>query len=366
MIRHMPSSGRTLGTAFNPHRNSLNAIRLALATLVIISHSWPVGGYGPDPQLGDQNLGQWAVAGFFVVSGYLITGSRLGGTLGSYMWRRFLRIYPAFLVILVLVAFIAAPLSAAIDGTGGYTISGGAQYVFRNIALFVTQYDIAGTLTTAPYPDSWNGPLWTLGYEFACYILVGLLLTIVPRKMALPAVAVAFFGGTAGTVFFMVTAPGDDGFVVRMLRLGTYFLAGSLVYLLRDRIRFSAWMAAAAGAAVVITIATSTFQTFAGLPLAYLMMYLGVVLPLTRMGHDNDISYGMYIYAFPLQQLIALTIGPHLNVWLFAVISIAVTVPFAWASWLLVEQPAMKYKSAFDRERQKAPASTEAKTGALR
>lgn len=347
----MATSLQTLGAAFNPRHNSLNALRLALATLVIVSHSWPVGGYGRDPQIGDQNLGQWAVAGFFVISGYLITGSRVGSTLGAYLWRRLLRIYPAFLVILLLVSLVAAPLSVVVSGAGEYSVDAGIRYIIHNLGLFVIQYDIPGTLTSAPYPDSWNGPLWTLGYEFACYVLVGVLLTVLPRRRLLFAVAFMFVAGTAGTVAVMMLTPGDDGFVVRMLRLATYFLAGALIYLLRDRIVYSHWLGASSVIALALTAATSTFQAFAGLPLAYLMMYLGVALPFASVGRRNDISYGMYIYAFPVQQFIALTIGPSLSVWLFALVAVVTTVPFAWASWLLVERPAMTLRRAFETNR---------------
>ena len=71
-----------------PRRNSLDALRLVLATLVIVSHSWPVGGFGPDPRLGVLTLGEVAVAGFFGISGWLITASRMTSTLRGFAWRR--------------------------------------------------------------------------------------------------------------------------------------------------------------------------------------------------------------------------------------------------------------------------------------
>lgn len=160
------SATRTLsvGATFNPRSNSLNAIWLFLATAVIVAHSWPLGGgYGADPGFGDQDLGDWAVAGFFAISGYLITRSRLSlSSLLDYFWRRFLRIYPAFLVCLLVVAFAFAPASVAVFSDGTYEGSAGASYVISNIFLFIRQWGIPGTLQSVPFLDSWNGPLWTL------------------------------------------------------------------------------------------------------------------------------------------------------------------------------------------------------------
>jgi peptidoglycan/LPS O-acetylase OafA/YrhL len=74
------------------------------------------------------------------------------------------------------------------------------------------------------------------------------------------------------------------------------------------------------------------------------MLYLGVVLPFARVGAVNDVSYGMYIYAFPLQLVLAVIVGTTLPTWAFVLVSIAITAPFAAASWFLVEKPAMRLK----------------------
>lgn len=336
----------TIAEAFNPKKNSLNALRLVLATLVIVSHSWPLGGYGEDPGFGGQDLGDWAVAGFFVTSGFLIAGSRMNSrSFGDYLWRRFLRIYPAFVVVLLAVAFIFAPLSILLDGTGAYSWVDGALYVVKNLGLYVTQLGIDGTLTTANYPYSWDGPLWTLAYEFACYIIIGALISVVPRRYVGRATIALFAAGTFATAVHVLMGVGGDGAAVRLVRLATYFAAGSIIYLYRERIPTRGWVAGVAGALVIGSILTGTFQVFAGLPLAYVMLYAGIRLPLSKIGRKNDISYGMYIYAFPIQQLIAIaTAGTSLTLLPYVALSIVLTVPFAWASWLAIERPAMSLK----------------------
>lgn len=316
-----------------------------LATLVIVSHSWPVSGAGADPGWGDQDLGDWAVAGFFAISGYLITGSRIvSRNLTDYLWRRFLRIYPAFLAALLVVALVIAPLSVILDGSGHYNWASGVTYVLKNLGLYTAQLTIEGTLTTVPYPSAWNAPLWTLFYEFACYLIIALIVSIIPLRF-IPSTVIAWFAlSTAGTVVFLVIGDGDESPLVRMLRLGGFFAAGAILFLFRDKIPSSAIMAGAAGLLVVTTMATGTFQALGGLPVAYLMMYLGARLPLGGIGSRNDISYGMYIYAFPIQQVLAMTLPSSSPLWVFITLSVVCTVPLAWASWLLIERNAMKLK----------------------
>lgn len=345
LARAMP----TIESEFNAHRNSLNALRLALAAAVIVSHSWPAGGYGDDPGFGDQNLGAWAVAGFFAISGYLITMSRVHSpTLLDYMWRRFLRIYPAFLVSLLAVAFIFAPVSVYLLHSGTYSLHGASRFVLENIALYTPQPGIPGTLENAPFPIKWNSPLWTLFFEFLCYIGIGILVSILPRRFVTLGISVVFVGCTLITAVHMYSDVTVQFHLIRLARLGAFFAAGALMFAFRGRIPLTRQLAAAAALLLLAVMAAGTFQLLAGIPAAYLVMALGTWLPLQNIGAKNDISYGMYIYSFPLQQLLNIAFPNQvLPVWVFVLLSVALTVPFAWGSWKLIEQPAMKFKRLF-------------------
>lgn len=341
----------TLEGSFDPRRNSLNALRLVLATLVIVSHSWPIGGFGEDPGVSDLSLGEWAVAGFFAISGYLIAMSRVRATsFWDYLWRRFLRIYPAFLVVLVVVAFVFAPLSVVIAG-GEWSFLAGFDYVLHNLGLRVTQMGIPGTLADVPYAGAWNGSLWTLWYEFVCYLALGVLVSFVPRRrLGIVMIGALIVCATAVAVFTAIGVPSLA--LLNAVTLGGYFSAGAVLYCYRGHVPLRWDLALLSAALIVVMAATSTFRLGAGPPVAYLMMWLSVVLPLARVGAKNDISYGMYIYAFPVQQMLAmLLVGLALPVGVFIVIAVAATVPFAAASWFLIERPAMRFKSLFRRRR---------------
>lgn len=347
----------TLDRAFDPRRNSLNALRLLLATLVIVSHSWPIGGYGADPGIGDLTLGEWAVAGFFAISGYLITMSRVRSrTFGDYLWRRVLRIYPAFVVVLIVVAFVFAPLSILLAGEGTWTAGEAALYVLRNLGLRVTQMGIPGTLEGVPYADAWNGSLWTLWYEFLCYLVLGIAVTFIPARWLGRAMLAAALACPAAVV--VIVAVGVPSLaLLNAVTLGGYFAAGAVLFCYSERVPMRGWIAAASALLILVAAMTSTFRGLAGFPVAYLMLWLGIALPLSAVGAQNDLSYGMYVYAFPVQQMLAiLLVGVALPPTLFVILAIAATVPFAAASWLLVEKPAMRLKTL--RWRRGRPASS--------
>jgi peptidoglycan/LPS O-acetylase OafA/YrhL len=340
----------TLDASFAPRRNSLNAFRLLLASLVVVSHSWLLSGSGPQPELGGAALGTWAVIGFFGLSGFLITRSRLSGrSAASYYRNRALRIAPAFLVCILVVAFVFAPLSVPFSGEGSYSVASAMTYVLTNLPLspqFMAQKGIDFTLLGLPVTGYWNGPLWTLFWEACCYVLVGVLVSIVSRRWLPWAVSALLL---IATVFVVLATAGVLGFSAGLTPIGPLFVsffAGSLVYLLRERIDVS-WPTIVA---CLLVIAAAVLVGYAGafvaLPLVILMIRFGDRVPFHRVGSRYDISYGIYIYGWPVQQLIALvTFGTGLHVGWFVVLSLLLTIPLAFLSSAFVERPALRLKS---------------------
>jgi peptidoglycan/LPS O-acetylase OafA/YrhL len=334
-----------LGGAFDPRNNSLNALRLGLATAVIVSHAWPLGGFADDPELGDMSPGGWAVAGFFAISGYLIASSRTRASMGSFLWRRFLRIFPGLWVCLLFTAVVFVPIAAAREG-GSPIVPVGPRvsWLVSNGLLVPDHYGIAGTLAHTPYEGVWNGSLWTLLYEVGCYLLLGLMLSLAVVRRHPQVVGLAFLVAVALTVIDEKITPLPSHRVATAAWLATFFLAGSLAYLYAHRIPMHWALGVGAGAILVVAAVFDDARVSAALPLAYLCLWLGVVLPFQRVGRVNDISYGVYIYAFPVQQLLALYGAQTVGLAGFVILSIVATLPFAAASWLLVERHAMRLK----------------------
>ncbi|MBC3762756.1 acyltransferase family protein [Quadrisphaera oryzae] len=342
-----PSARRAaLADRFDPRRNALNAIRLALAVVVIVSHTWVLGGYGDEPQLGGANLGAWAVLGFFGLSGFLITGSRLRTSAGRYYLARALRIVPGFAVCLVVTAFVVAPVIAVL-GTGGWDAASAATYVVRNAALYpyappgLVQPSIGAVLSGAPYP-ALNGSLWTLFWEAGCYLLVGVGVSLLPRRLLTPAVVAAFGATTAlAAVLHALGQPGP-AVLERPLQMVSAFMAGAVLLLLSHRLP----LGAASGVSAVVlagVVITGTAGPLAALPLTLLLLAASVVLPLARVGARRDLSYGVYVYGFAVQQLlVAAGLHRHVPPLVFVLVALVVVTPVAWASFVVVEAPAMR------------------------
>jgi peptidoglycan/LPS O-acetylase OafA/YrhL len=330
---------------FDPKQNSIGFLRLFFATAVIISHCWPLGGYGLDPGKASNNLGIFAVEGFFALSGFLITrsGERLGT--GRFLWHRVLRIMPAYWVCLALIAAIAAPIVWATKlPISGYPHANPSPLAFlaHNAFLVQGQTSIGSTLSTNPFPSMWNGPLYTLPFEFLCYIIIAVVVAgglLRPRVIAGLTVAMwvwlmALDSGIGGAA--------DD----RQAKFTLCFMVGALIYLYRDRILVrSWWMPATAAAIVVATYLTVGFNIVGLVAFSYLVLWAACVLPLHRVGVKRDFSYGMYIYGWPVLQLATFFGLTRLGLPLYMVIVLCGTLVLAVGSWYLVEKHAMKLKN---------------------
>lgn len=343
----------SISTRFHPRHNSLNALRLVLASLVIVSHAWPLTGNDFEPHFGGANLGTWAVLGFFAISGFLITRSRLRVRRTRDFYRaRVLRIFPAFVVALLVVAFVFAPLSQLVDPTADWQPLSSVTYVLKNLPLYhpYAQPGIDVTLSAAAYPIVWDGPLWTLFWEAVCYVAVGILVSVLPRK-AVPAVAVALLvlltAASLAGALGIVTLPELAGRVIPMILA---FLGGAVLFLFADRIPSGRVAVAVAVVLLAGIILIGQGPALAALPVAFLLIWLGCVLPLARVGSKYDISYGVYIYAWPVQQFTTLITGPGLPIVLDLLIVFAVTVLLAFASCILIERPALARKAAGSQE----------------
>jgi len=339
----------SLHTLFDPRSNSLNAIRLVLASMVIVSHSWPLTGRGVDPLAGAQSLGGWAVFGFFGLSGYLITRSRMSGQPATHYYvARFLRIYPGFLVCILVTAFVFAPLAVALGSGGEYTINEGFKYLWGSVLLHppvIGHPWVGTTLSGAVFPDVWNGSLWTLIWEAGCYVAIGVAVSIFRRRQLVGTfVGASFVTSTVLSYLAQVHILELPGFMVGVFPMVAAFFAGALLFLYADKIPV-----VPATIASVLIIWALTFTpmavVFAPLPLALVLMVLGSVLKWDKVGSKYDLSYGVYIYGFPVQQLLALVfpVGGFWHV-LYILACLACVAPLAWASFRFVENPALKLK----------------------
>ncbi|ASW90909.1 acyltransferase family protein [Mycobacterium marseillense] len=348
-----------LGEVFSPRNNALNAFRLALATEVILFHSLPITGHMP-PAAANQLLFSVGVDGFFAISGFLISRSWLNDPrIRDYLLSRGLRILPGFYVCLIVTAFVFAPLSVAIQGGSAAKLllsSAPIEYVVKNSAIAYLHPGVGGTPHGTPGGANWNGSLWSLIWEVMCYLAVAVIgvLGLANRRWVSPAIlALAVLGAL---LLPPLTFPGVWTIPQLIVRSAIMFASGALLYQWRDVIP-ARWSLVAV--CVVIVLASSQlpdYRVVAGLPLAYAVIVSGVLLRSKRLRLRTDLSYGMYIYAFPVQQLLAVCGLARLNPMVFFVVATAATLPVAALSWFLVEKRALSLKSRF-RPTSAAPAT---------
>lgn len=340
----------TVDVDFRARPNSLGALRLALAVLVVVSHSWQLGGYGEQLKIGGTYLSTWGLFGFFSISGFLIMRSRLSRpSLLDFLWARSLRIYPGFLVCLFAVAFIFAPASQMLDPEAHYRVASAVRYVLTNLPLYppvVHQQYVGDTLGAVPFANNWDEPMWSLFYEAGCYVLVGVLVTIV-RRRSIKVVIPGLFA--AATVVNLLAVQGV--LVLRYqiaigLILVTLFLGGSVLCVFADHLPAARWDVVVSLGILGVVVLTRWETVFAALPLAHLLIRASTLLPLHRIGRRWDLSYGVYIYGVPVQQLVVLAFPLQtLPLWGFIMIVLAGVLPIAFLSSALVETPMLRFKS---------------------
>ena len=275
-----------------PHKNNFNLLRLILASMVVYSHSFALLGL-EEPTVWGRGLGTIAVHGFFTISGYLICQSFMRASgVGAYAWRRTLRILPGLV---------------------------GAIIFSKAVAHFFSDFE------GNPVPFINNGPIWTIPWEVACYAVlavVGLLGSL--NRYSMPAVLV-----TAWLVYLSNLSSVSEGYAA-IAPLGLMFVAGAYIFVLKEFIN----LRVAAGVSFVclliaafpplVTVLSGVVRThltflwgpvlndpqvvylfyLAALP--FLMIYICNDLPCVVQLRD-DVSYGVYLYGWPLaQSLIAL------------------------------------------------------------
>jgi peptidoglycan/LPS O-acetylase OafA/YrhL len=321
----------TLGDALAGGRSAnLDALRVLLAASVIVSHAWPLalGPGTPEPlhAFTGHALGGWAVLMFFFLSGLLVTASAERREPGAFWAARARRIVPG-LGAALLVTLALAIASGAAPAAGEAIV-----WFARAITLVSIEHRLTGAFAGNPYPAVVNGPLWSLFHEVAAYALcLALVRSPLVRRRLLPAVAV---------LILLAAAVGDS----LPGRLGTFaplclaFALGMAAHLLRDRLPLSP------GAALVLMpLALVLPPAMATAAVAYALLTLALRLPALPV--RADLSYGLYIYGWPVAQMIVHHL-PGIGPLQLAVLSLAATLPLAAASWHLVERPMLARRRA--------------------
>jgi peptidoglycan/LPS O-acetylase OafA/YrhL len=298
----------------DPSGNGITALRLFLAASVLVFHVWPLGGFGTDPVqilTGGQlrGGGTFAVLGFFGLSGYLLVQSRRRTNPVAFAWRRALRILPGYWGMIAVTAVVVGPWYIAAAFLPGPGVS---------------------DLTFGSPPETINYSLWTLFPEILCYAV----LAVMPVRfmpIAIPALlaSLTLIGasvlptGTAGEVY---------GFFLAFWTGATMAIAD---------IRPSGRVSIALLVVLVVATLLDRLNLAMGFVCAYVALWVGFALPLRW---ERDLSYGTYIYSFPIVRSLVGLGATSAGLVPFTLLAFAATFAVAAVSWVVIERPALGLK----------------------
>ncbi len=343
--------------------NNFNVIRILAAFAVLFGHSFALLKQ-PEPlsQVLGMSLGSIAVDLFFIASGFLVTGSLLQRqSLREYLLARVLRIYPALFMVVLLTVFVLGAFFTSLPLTSYYSDSQIYFYLKKCMTLITgVVYYLPGVFETNPYKGAVNGSLWTMFHELKMYIFLAIFWALcgLTKKNNIQVfrgviVVSAIVAGVLVLVYRFCNWEESQS-----NRLFFLFFSGAAYAVLKERVYLSSRLFWAL-CLVLVTSALIHKQVFFlvyQLSIAYILFYLayipaGVIRKYNAVG---DYSYGVYIYAFPVQQSVIALI-PGISVFALTALSASVTLLLAVLSWHLIERRALDLKKFFVKKAQLEP-----------
>lgn len=350
--RHWLNDRPRLGDIMAPQANSFGVLRLAMASLVLISHSflYTSGTDAADPFLPwtGHSLGEHAVQGFFILSGILVAQSfERSRSIVDFVAARALRIFPALIVCVLLTALVLGPAVTRLPLLDYVTSAKLPAYVLKTLSLSTGLAPLPGVFETLPLANAINSSLWTLKYEVLCYAGLAIFGFAGLFRTQWRPVAAAML-----LIFLVVVFCGDPEpaevytFSDNARYFALYFGTGVLIYLIRKElvITGAAFLPLIAFFAIAVGSRLTEFAT------AMLIGYAIVWAANLRFGslraicNRLDLSFGVYIYAGPIQQAL-IGFCPGIHPAGIALLAAILVMPLALLSWVFIEHPALNLRS---------------------
>lgn len=333
--------------------NNFDFLRFLFAVLVVVSHAFPLAGDNESSQWiyqvtnGQIVLANIGLNGFFIISGYFIFQSlERSRSLYDYFRKRFLRLFPALFIVLLLTIFLT-PLVYN-SPIAFYANKDVYTYLPNNLLLYNFQSSIKGIFDTNAY-HAINGSLWTIRYEFSLYVALSLLFFFRKKNRIVQLLLfMSFVVLNLGYNFYLGRLGGSSLLGMQglhILNLGAFFVCGSLFASLRiEQIKNKGFILLIAILIFVLSVYFNFYDAIKHIVLPIVILLIGFIpLPfINTFGKIGDMSYGIYIYSFPIQQTMMYFF--KFNKYELILSSVIVSITLGYLSWHLIEKKALKYK----------------------
>lgn len=338
----------------NRHSNNFDFLRLVFALFVIITHSYALLNIESSDVMsritnGQLTFSHLGVCGFFTISGYLIIKSLLrSSSIGNYLKKRVLRLSPGLAVVLILTVFYGAFVT---EESVKVYFSHYKTYLYipANLSLYRLQDFLPGVFTSNPFSGAINGSLWTLPYEFSCYLVLIPIFFLRKNPVLVRNVTITVMVLFILAKLFLASTIDQFDFVLAghyILEFGGYFAMGSTLAMLGiQHFKHKTLLAIVSSVLVLVLLYFNALDPFSFILIPVLIIAVGLkntpyISSISK--SMGDLSYGIYIYAFPVQQsLIFFGVRDALQLIILASL---ITPLFAYFSWHGVEKRFLRLK----------------------
>lgn len=337
---------KKLDVVTQDRRNNLNIIRFIAAILVVYSHAYPLGNGGLDP-LGritqsQIHFGNLAVCVFFFYGGFLISKSvNRQPDAKKFFKARCLRIFPCLWVVVLLSAVVLGAVVSSVPAGLYFTEGGTWKYLLNGV--FLLQHNLPGVFEGNVAGTAVNGSLWTLPVEFVCYIVcfVAYKLGLLQEKRL--KYTIPFF--VIGYLIAWKLLSGIPVIQTALRPCGMFYM-GMLFYTYRHRItlKLSMVILSIAGLVVGTWLHILEFTIFFFLPYLLACLAFGTERKLDSFGRKTEMSYGIYLCAFPIQQTVTMLWGGSMEPLLNFVISMPFILIGGYLLCIGIEHPIARWE----------------------
>jgi peptidoglycan/LPS O-acetylase OafA/YrhL len=332
--------------------SGFNYLRFGLSLSVLVWHAFIItSGMAMAQFTASQWAGYitfWILPMFFALSGFLVASSLVRTpSIAKFLWLRFIRIYPALTVEVILSALVLGSLATTLPLKEYFTNPVFFKYLLNTFGWI--HYELPGVFADNIFPNILNGSLWTVPFELECYAVLALmaLFTLTKRPALFLNLFLFLCIAKVISTFFMASV-GSVPANVNGRPLVAFFIAGVFIYLYRRNIPFNRYLALASFVAGCLLMYNYRYVFLASFPVAYFTVWLGLHRPKSiPIVMDGDYSYGIYLYAGPLQQAIWHWTSFGKTFSGNVVLSLILVSIFAAFSWHAIEKPMLRFKKLF-------------------